>query len=168
MRSTIVPAQITTVEDKIAGNLGLSQLLLLVTPIFGGSALYVALPPFFDYSVYKLVIIVCFAVLCGILAIRVKGKILFQWIMTISSYNLRPKYYVFDKNSGYLREPDHKYHQPELTRATAKPEKTIKELLPRLSPAELFQMERLATSPGANLHFKTNRKGKLSVHITKV
>ena len=168
MRSTIVPAQITTVEDKIAGNLGLSQLLLLVTPIFGGSALYVALPPFFDYAVYKLVIIVCFAVLCGLLAIRVKGKILLHWVTIISSYNLRPKYYVFDKKSVYLREPDHKYHQPELTRAAVKTEETIKELLPRLSPSELFQMERLVASPEADLHFKTNRKGKLSVHITKV
>ena len=40
MRTTVVPAQVTTVEDKIAGNLGLSQLLLLTLPVFGGSALF--------------------------------------------------------------------------------------------------------------------------------
>jgi hypothetical protein len=168
MRSTVVPAQITTVEDKIAGNLGMSQLLLLVMPIFGGSALYVALPPFFDYAVYKLVIIVGFAVLCGLLAIRVKGKILLHWVTIISGYNLRPKYYVFDKNDSHQREPEYHHHSAEPTKKADKTEKAVKEQSPKLSLAELVRMERLITNPEANLHFKTNRKGKLSVHITKV
>ena len=33
MRTTIVPAQMTTVEDRIAGNLNFTQIFLLVTAL---------------------------------------------------------------------------------------------------------------------------------------
>ena len=76
MKVTIVPAQVTTVEDRIAGNLGLSQLLLLTTPVFSGSLLYVVLPPVFHGAIYKLVLIVALFIICSLMAIRIKGKIL--------------------------------------------------------------------------------------------
>src|SRR5438045_2898426 len=104
MRTTIVPAQITTVEDKIAGNLGLSQIMLLIAPVFGGSSLFVIFPPFFNYAAYKVVLIAITALLCGMLAVRIKGKILLFWLIAVLRYNLRPAYYVFDKNSMHNRE----------------------------------------------------------------
>ncbi len=103
MRTTIVPAQITTVEDRIAGRLGMSQLLLIISPIFGGSAVFVVLPPFFNYATYKVVLIVCVASLSALLAIRIKGKILLFWAITLLRYNTRPKYYLFNKNSTHTR-----------------------------------------------------------------
>lgn len=168
MRSTIVPAQVTTLEDKIAGNLGLSQLLLLTMPIFGGSILFVGLPPFFSYATYKVVVIVCFAVLCGTLAIRIKGKILLTWAVVIARYNLRPRYYVFDRNSAHLRETDEEA-KPEKTAEEARPKQAVKPLLPQLTTPELAQVEQLIiANPDANLYLKTNRKGELSVHFTEV
>src|SRR5471032_2198661 len=104
MRTTIVPSQITTVEDKIAGRLGLTQLLLLSATVFGASGIFVIFPPFFSYAVYKLVLIVSFAALCGLLAIRVKGKILLFWGTVLIRYNLRPRYYVFSNNSMHARD----------------------------------------------------------------
>lgn len=166
MRSTIVPAQVTTVEDKIAGNLGMSQLLLLTMPIFGGSLLFVGLPPFFSYATYKIVVIVCFAVLCGILAIRIKGKILLFWGIVILCYNLRPRYYVFNRNHSHLRDVGQEI-KPEKTVEEVKPKRTLKRV-PQLSTPELVQVERLITNPAANLHVKTNRKGELSVHFKEV
>lgn len=166
MRTTVVPAQVTTVEDKIAGNLGLSQLLLLTLPVFGGSALFVALPPFFNYATYKIVVIVCFAVLCGTLAIRIKGKILLLWAMVILRYNLRPRFYVFDRNSEHLRDVSQPVKTEEVTKK-AEPEKPV-QIFPQLSTTELVQVEHLLTHPNSNLHLKTNSKGKLSVHFTEV
>lgn len=166
MRTTVVPAQVTTVEDKIAGNLGLSQLLLLTLPVFGGSALFVALPPFFNYATYKIVVIVCFAVLCGTLAIRIKGKILLLWVVVILRYNLRPRFYVFNRNSEYLRDMSQPVKTEEVTEKV-EPEKPV-QILPQLSTTELVQVERLITDPNSNLHLKTNSKGKLSVHFTEV
>jgi len=46
MKTTTVPAQVTTVEDRLAGNLSLTQLLLLVCPVFVSCLIYVVFPPF--------------------------------------------------------------------------------------------------------------------------
>jgi hypothetical protein len=34
MRTTVIPAQITTVEDRIAANLNLTQIILLLASLF--------------------------------------------------------------------------------------------------------------------------------------
>ncbi len=168
MRTTIVPAQITTVEDRIAGRLGLSQLLLLIGPVFGGSGIFVILPPFFNYAVYKLVLIVCVAVLCSLLAIRIKGKILLFWGMTLLRYNLRPRYYVFNKNSVHTRDVIRHVDVPDETTEEAQPQKVVRTRLPQLSTAELVKIEDIIANPAANIHFTTNKKGALSVSITEV
>lgn len=167
MRTTTVPAQVTTVEDKIAGELNITQLILLVTPVFVGAGVFVVLPPFFNYAIYKIVLIVCIAVLFAMLAIRIKEKIILQWLFILIRYTGRPRYYLFNKNDTYMRD----IPQPETPQATAKqaePKKMESVVKPHLSIAELAQIERLLTNPHANLHFKTNKKGALSVHITEV
>lgn len=166
MRSTVVPAQITTVEDKIMGNIGMSQLILLTVPIFGGSALFMLLPPFFGYSLYKIVLITVLTALCGALAIRIKGKVVLFWGIALLRYNLRPRYYVFNKNNSHLRETA-PILKEEKVAEPVKMEKA-RTALPRLSTADLVKVEGLITNPQANLHFKTNRKGELYVHITEV
>lgn len=167
MRTTIVPAQITTVEDRIAGRLGLSQLMLLIAPVFGGSGIFVILPPFFNYAVYKLVVIVCFAVLCGLLAVRIKGKILLFWAIVLVSYNARPMYYVFDKNDTYARNMSRSVGVDEVVEE-AKSKELDHGQLPQLSTADLVKVEGVLTNPATNLHFITNKKGELYVRLTEV
>ncbi len=168
MKTTVVPAQVTTVEDKIAGNLGVSQLLLLTVPVFGGSALFVVLPPFFSYSTYKVVLIVCIAVICGTLAIRIKGTILLLWAVILLRYNLRPRYYVFDKNDTHLREPEAGNTQAEISEERTEPERAEVTLLPPLRTADIVNAESILTNPAAKFRLEINRKGELSVHITEV
>ncbi len=167
MRTTIVPAQITTVEDRIAGNLGLTQVMLLITPVFIGSALYVVLPPFFSYAIYKVGLIVLLALSCGMLAIRVRGKIALLWLIVLLKYNLRPAYYVFNKNSSYLRQTD---VSPQVQNVADLrldvPEKRI--AIPGLAPADLMKVEEFVADPSANVHFTTNKKGELRVLLTEV
>jgi hypothetical protein len=167
MKSTIIPAQITTVEDKIAGNLGVSQLLLLTAPIFGGSALFVIFPPFFGYAVYKVVLIVCLMVVCSVLAIRFKGMILLHWAIILAGYVHRPKYYVFDKGDDYLREAP---TQEALVDAPVTDESVVlrRNPLPRLDPADLVRLRDFMTDPEAQLQFKTNRKGELKVYAAEI
>lgn len=168
MRTTIVPAQITTVEDRIAGRLGLSQLLLLIMPIFGGSALFVILPPFFAYAIYKVVFITCVAILSALLAIRIKGKILLFWAVTLLRYNLRPRYYLFNKNSAHMRD---------IVSAELMEDEVIEEVQPQLivparkihlTTAERVEIESLIDNPAADMYFTTNKKGELSVHFTEI
>lgn len=166
MRSTVVPAQITTVEDKIAGSLGISQLILLTLPVFGGGALFTLLPPFFSYAIYKIILLTILAALCGVLAIRIKGKVILFWCIALLRYNLRPRFYIFNKNDSHLRDTAPVVKEEK----TAQPTKVsrLRPMIPKLSTAELVQVESILTNPQANLHFKTNRKGELYVHITEV
>jgi len=167
MRSTVVPAQVTTVEDKITGNLGLSQLLLLTVPIFGGSAFFVVLPPFFSYALYKVVLIAVFSFTCGLLAIRIKGRILLLWLAVILKYNLRPRFYVFNKNSQSKRELPPETKAEKIKKPDTKKEPSPS-LQPQLGTAEKVRIEGFLSNPQANLRFKTNRKGELRAYITEV
>src|SRR3989344_8530921 len=98
MRSQPIPAQITTVEDKIAGNLNLTQIILLMVPVFFTTAAYAVFPPQMHLAVYKfpLVLIVLFVSL--ILSMRIKGKVVLNWLVILIQYNVRPRYYLFNKN----------------------------------------------------------------------
>ncbi|MES2971463.1 MAG: PrgI family protein [Patescibacteria group bacterium] len=166
MKTTVVPAQVTTVEDKIAGNLSFTQLLLLVTPVFLDGAVFVILPPVFNYSLLKLVISIGIALACMTLAIRIKGKILLAWIAIIARYRLRPKYYLFNKNNLYLRE------QKPLFDLEPEPEQILEDeaevFPPNLIPtAELVRLETAVHDPRANFHIKLG-KGGFRVHIREV
>jgi hypothetical protein len=167
MKTTIVPAQVTTVEDKIAGNLGVSQLLLLIAPLFGGGLIFAFLPAFFGYETYKVVLTVILAAVCGFSAIRIKGKILLWWVVILFRYNWRPKYYLFNKNDTYLRAVE-----PMEDLQDAKEEAQSKRALgvqaSLLSPTELVQVEGLLANPELNLRFATNKKGELTVYATEI
>lgn len=165
MKVTVVPAQVTTVEDRIAGSLGLSQLLLLAAPVFGGSTLYIILPPTLHNAAYKVVIMVLLFLLCSLLAIRIKGKILLFWLATILRYNLRPRYYVFNKRSLHGRE---QYEDVAQVLEEAETSQSEKARIPlALSTAEVVELENLMDNPAANLSFES-RKGQLYVRITEV
>jgi len=167
MRTTVVPAQITTVEDRIAGSLGLTQVMLLIAPVFGGSALFVILPPFFNYAAYKVGLVVLLALLCGLLAVRVKGKILLLWAVVLLRYNARPMYYVFNKNSLHTREVAAIAETEELAEQEVVAASECVPLI-TLAPADQLKVEELVTDPTANVRFTTTKKGELRVLLTEV
>ena len=167
MKVTVVPAQVTTIEDKIAGNLGPSQLALLAAPVFGGSVLYMLLPPMLHDAIYKLVTIGLLFLACGLLAIRIKGKIVLLWLVTLLRYNLRPRFYVYDKRSLRGRENSHDDPVAELEDEPVATTHKVRKAL-SLSTAEVAELERLIENPAANLSFTASKKGKLYVRITEV
>ena len=168
MKTTTVPAQITTVEDKIAGNLTLQQMVLLASPVFIDFALYAALPTMLKLNAYKLVLMSLVTLTASLLAIRVKSKILLIWAITIFNYNTRPGYYVFNKNNIYLRAQaavlvDETEQQVAPTVEQLTPQKVA-----RLSEEDVFRLEHILANPSANLSFATNKKGGLYVSISEV
>lgn len=90
MKVTVVPAQVTTVEDRIIGSLG-SQMLLLIIPIFVSAGLFALLPPFMESALYKYILMAILAFVCCVLAIRIKGKIIALWLVTILRYKYSAK-----------------------------------------------------------------------------
>ncbi|QQS26795.1 PrgI family protein [bacterium] len=165
MRSTAVPAQVTTVEDRIMGNLGFSQLVLCIVPIFVGAGLFVILPPIMEGNIYKYLVMSVIALLSGILAIRIKGKIVLFWLVTILRYNLRPRHYVFQKSADYREEYTIKKtdasEQTSTTAAKVPP-------LPKLAFHDAAQVLETINKPGSNLRFEMTKKGALYVRLTEV
>jgi len=166
MKVTVVPAQVTTVEDRIVGSLGFSQLVLVVAPVFIAAALFAVLPPAMGSAVYKYVIMGILAFLCCLLAIRIKGKILAAWLIVILRYNLRPKYYLFDKNVATLRE-SYPVRQEKMNKKA--PVKTKKQAAqPRLGIPETAKVLATIENPAAKVRFETGKKGNLHVRLTEI
>lgn len=164
MKVTIVPAQITTIEDRIAGNLSLSQLGLLLTPLFFGSVVYVLLPPFFSYSSYKVIIFATLLLLCATLAVRFRSQLVLTWLIKIGRYQLRPQIFVFTKNdlvgrATFKAKTKFIEDEPVIETYDEKP-KTLP------LPAR-YQVEQLL-SGARRLSYKPTKKGGLHVVISKV
>jgi hypothetical protein len=167
MKITVVPAQVTTVEDRVAGNLGFSQLALFALPVFGGALLYAILPPSMEYSLYKIIMVGVIAITSGILAIRIKGKIILLWLVVLLRYNLRPKLYLFNKNISCFRED---YPEPIKVpiQKTNKTKLRTQVVLPKLAGHERARLYATMDNPVSRLCFETNKKGGLNVRITEV
>lgn len=168
MKATVVPAQVTTVEDRVAGNLSVTQLILFAIPIFGGSLLYAALPPSMEFSLYKLLLIGVLAAISLISAIRIRGKIVLLWAITLSRYWLRPQHYLFTKNTS-------NYRSLYGVRITSNTETTLKSATapPKPQPAKLDLKEEAAAyaiidNPRTLTHFKTTKKGGLHVYLNEI
>ena len=167
MKVTVVPAQITTVEDRVAGNLGMSQMILFAIPIFGGSALFAGLPPVMGGALYKYIVIGVVALISCILAIRIKGRILLLWLLLIMRYNLRPAYYLYDKHSLVFR--DIAAQVKEIAPKTVSVKKKAKtHTLPHISTTDAARIMSLIENPAANLRFEANKRGGLYVRITEI
>jgi hypothetical protein len=167
MRTTAVPAQVTTVEDRIMGNLGFSQLVLFILPIFVGAGLFVILPPMLHGSLYKYIVMVVIATISSILAIRIKGKIILLWLITIIRYNIRPKYYVFQKSTVVHREEYKTQKTEESEEAKTSHDKKVSQL-PKLAFHDAVQVLETINKPGSNLRFEMTKKGGLNVRLTEV
>ena len=169
MRTQVIPAQITTVEDRIVGNYTLIQILLLMTPVIFTAFSYAFLLPTMSMVWYKAGLIVVVAVISIGLSLRIKGKIVASWIGLIAGYNLRPKYYVYDKNDTYCRD----LYLPSLkpakkVKAFTKTKRKQASKQPSLSIGDLISLERASADKSLGLHFVIDKKGGLNVAYTKV
>jgi hypothetical protein len=167
MKTAIVPAQITTIEDKIAGNLSLSQLILLATPAFIAAAIYIVFPPNLKFVGYKLALVAVSSIAISSLAIRVKGKLVLHWLISITRYNLRPRYFVFDKNNLHLR-PEEAVDEQSQPKQPSIAKQAVTKIIHDISTADRVIIEGLLANPNANMHFKSDKRGGLHVVITEV
>ncbi len=166
MKTTVVPAQVTTVEDRIIGKLGFSQIVLLMIPVFFSAGVFALLPPVMNGALYKYVLMALSLMICGVLSVRVRGKIIALWLVTVLRYNLRPKYYLFNKNTTAFRD-EYKSTPPEDEEATNQPTKKPQKL-EKLDDASTIKTRQIIDDPNADVRFETDKKGGLHVRFTKV
>lgn len=167
MKVTVVPAQVTTVEDRIIGNLGFSQVLLLIVPVFFGAGLFALLPPMMGGALYKYTTLAVLGFVCAILSIRIKGRIIASWLTTILRYNVRPKYYLFNKNTAALRKEYADIPEiSEVQKAQTNREDII--ATPRLGTLEMVKVMATIDNPASNFRIETTKKGGLSVRLKEI
>ncbi|MDO8669673.1 MAG: PrgI family protein [Candidatus Buchananbacteria bacterium] len=164
MRTTVVPAQITTVEDRIAGSLTFAQIVLLVIPLFISAAIYVIFPPKMHFGVTKLVFIGLQYLFFGGLAIRFRGKIVADWLIIYLRFLFRPRKYIFIKND--LTGRDSSMQMLSSSNVSKKPikEKT-KKTYETLAPSEETHINQLLENPSLSLSLKLAKKGGIDVSL---
>lgn len=164
MKTQVIPAQITTVEDKIAGNLNLTQIMLLLLPAFWTSIVFTVFSPRLHLSLYKLPLVLIVLILCVVLSFRIKGKVVLSWLITILRYNLRAKYYIYNKNDSYFRTLDlpnlDKHKKTVSKKASVKVEQKML-LHPEIG--NLVRLENFLANPKYSFSFKAGKKGGLNV-----
>jgi hypothetical protein len=154
MKTSIVPSQITTLEDKIIGNMGVTQVILLVIPLFLFGFCFVLTPPFFHFAVYKDVLSGSVAILSVCLSIRIRGQLIFNRIRTYGNYALRPRYYFYKVLEYSFDNSD------PIEYVTENTEQNIKRIFAR--PPSVLE---IIDSRSIDVTYSANRKGTLDVSV---
>ena len=166
MKRSIVPAQITTVEDRVLGNLTPYQAGLISLPLIFGVLFYATLPPHFHLKLYKIGIIVGLELIGAILSIRKNDQMLIFWLITRLKYNLRPRYYIYNKNDSYLRNiPEFTPEKAEESTATVT---AVQPELQEVPVGYAVLIEEIMADERVNLRFKTTRNGRLHVVANEI
>lgn len=170
MRTTVIPAQITTIEDKIAGNLNFTQVLLLIIPVFWTGIVYILFPPILGIALYKVILVLVVLTLCVGLSTRIKGKLILDWLVVLFRFNLRPKFYVLNKNEGYLRTLDLPVFESKQSKLVIKKEseQTSKVTILPFNISDLIRLERLINKRKVRMSFKSSKKGGLHVAFEQI
>jgi hypothetical protein len=162
MKTTVVPAQITTVEDKIAGSLNFIQIMLLILSLIIGAAIYGVVPPRIHLTTLKLVLIAMEFSALGGMAIRIKGKIVAEWLIVILRFKLRPRIYVYTKNDLFARNiiVSEKIEKPAIN--MKKSYKNLKQDSNKTAEGEYFD------DSNVSITVRPGRKGGLDVSLREI
>ncbi len=166
MKTTVVPAQVTTVEDRIAGSLTFPQIVLLIIPLIVSTAIYTCIPLRMHLGITKIILICLQFLLFGLLAVRFRGKIIAEWLVIYLRFASRPRKYIFTKNDIVARDIE--------TTTLEKPKvlnRPIQEEANAPSPLPLpdkTKVDRLLANPSLTVSFKLAQKGGLDVSLKPV
>lgn len=161
MRTITVPAQVTTVEDRIAGNLTFPQLLLIMAGFGAMTLVYLFVAPRYHITLPKLIAITSVAILVGPLAIRIYGRLVAEWLILLARYAARPRRYVFTKNDRTL--PD----TPKLDEVRETNVVSVETQVPEIAtPYEHVKLETLIEDPMLQVRFVAAKNGGLHVALT--
>lgn len=149
MRTTTVPAQVTTVEDRVAGNLTIAQLLILMAGFGLATLVYLFMAPKYNLSPTKLVVLFGIVATIAPLAIRVADKIVAEWLVILTRFIMRPRRYVFTKSD---REVPAYAVTDEAAPTTVE------------APTRRVQLDTALGSPAVAFRFVPPKKG---LHVTR-
>lgn len=166
MKTTVVPAQITTVEDRIAGSLTLPQIVLLVMSMVIGALIYAAVMPKMHIGTIKITLIIIEFIFFGGLALRFNGKIVGEWLVIYLRFNSRPRRYIFTKNDITHRQVI--VEREIKTKANEQAQNNeVKKTDKPLTLLEELRIEKILDNSDLSISFKPSKKGGLDVQLKK-
>jgi hypothetical protein len=165
MRTTIVPAQITTVEDRISGNLTFSQVLLLISALLIASVFYLALPPHRGFGNTKVAVMVVECIFFAVLTLRIQGRIMADWLVLYLRFAVRPRIYVFTKNDLTSRETAGEEYKKVIQPMKVTPSHVTSN---SLSLPEQLKLTKLLANPSLTVRFALTKKGGIDVSLTPI
>ena len=164
MKTTVVPAQITTVEDKVAGNLSFTQIILLILPLITSTAIYVVIPHHDKLNAIKIVLIALQFMVFGGLSLRIKGKVVMDWLLVYLRFAARPRIYIYTKadtiHRDIIAEPKEERVSHVAKKAAAKEETPALLTFP-----EHLRLSELLANRGLTIGFTQAEKGGINVSI---
>lgn len=166
MKTAIVPAQVTTIEDRIAGNFTIAQFLIFMLALGVSTLLYLAMAPKYHFNPSKTVAIVTALVLLLPLAIRIHGKIVADWLIILSRFMSRPHRYIFTKNDPTTRSVP--IVDSKAKTVAPKVIVTTKTATETLSVPDRAKVKELLSNPGLAVRFVMAEKGGIDVSLTPV
>ena len=166
MKTAIVPAQVTTIEDRIAGNFTISQLLILMAGMGLATLIYLLVVPRYQFNPLKLVSITAVVVLIAPLAIRIQGKIIADWLIILTRFWQRPHRYIFTKNDPATRSAP--IAEAKQKTAEQKTVTSVKKVTDQLSMPDRTRVDELLDNPTLAVRFVVAEKGGIDVSLTPV
>lgn len=161
MKTAIVPAQVTTVEDRIAGNFTFAQLLIVM--FAGGLAtmVYLLVAPKYHFNPLKLIAILTIVSSIAPLAIRFRGKIVAEWLVILARFWQRPQRYIFTKND---REEELTV-TAEVIPTETKPAVSVEASTDSVTVEDHTKLRELLNNPDFAVRFVVAEKGGLNVSV---
>ena len=112
--------------------------------------------------------LICLAVfVCCSLALRIKGKIVIQWLVIFVRYTSRPRHYICNKNDSYNRNIFSEPRKKTVNKQSFV-HKKAKETSQQLAVTDAIQLERVINHPQANLRFKFAKKGGMYISVSQI
>jgi hypothetical protein len=104
-------------------------------------------------------------VIALLLALRIKGKVVANWLGVLFTYNQRARYYIFNKNDLYQRE----LYLPTVKKASQKAvlQKEAKATTEIVSK-DLLKLKRYIKNPKYALSLKPKKKGGFYVALNEI
>ena len=165
MKTVIVPAQITTIEDIVVGSLTVPQLIMLAIPVFA-CLVCVMLPPSFTVAVYKVCVVAGLCCVCWPLAIRWHNRLVARHLWIAWRYARRPGYYVCDKNtSTHDSLPSRQNDSPPDIEPPTRP---LAHPVPPADIQDRIAYDVYAANTPNTPRYHISKKGKIHVTISKI
>lgn len=136
----------------------MSQIFILMLPVLWTALIYTLVAPTMKLAPYKIALILFFTSICMVLSLRIKDKIVAQWLGIVLHYQARPKYWLYNKNDSTNRVVD----VPEIPNIGLVAKKSVEKVIQNpveVDVADLMKLEQLINTGRVAVRYQFGNKG---------